>query len=70
VGIVGYIHQRPARVVKKKGKQEQIEWETRMLVGPHDDYETKDRTGRLGRVVRRPNMQIMIEAARGSEGDE
>lgn len=65
VDIVGYIYQRQARIVKGKGKKAKTstKWETRMLVGPHDDYETKDRTGNLGHVVRSPDMTKLLEAA-------
>jgi hypothetical protein len=45
--------------VKKvgKGKKETIKWEARMLVGDHEDYETKDRTYRAG--LHRPSTRAM-----------
>jgi hypothetical protein len=70
VEIMGRVYRRPVR--RGKGKKETIVWQTRMLVGDHEDYETKDRTGQLGEVVRNPTMQMMIEASKHlpEEGDE
>lgn len=72
VDVIGYIHQRQVRFVKKSKNEKEkpkttTKWETRMLVGPHDDFETKDRTGRLGHIVRNPNMQKMLDAAFSDE---
>lgn len=58
VGIIGRLYQRE---VKPKGAKT-TKWETRMLVGPHEEYDTKDRTGALGRVVRNPNVPDIIRA--------
>jgi phage nucleotide-binding protein len=64
VGIMGRMYKRPVRTVKKVGKRkkETIKWEARMLVGDHEDYETKDRTYELGYIVRQPSMKKIIKA--------
>jgi phage nucleotide-binding protein len=56
VDIIGYVHQAEVRAVNKRTKRETTKHEHRMLVGPHDNYITKDRTGQLGRIVRNPNL--------------
>lgn len=61
VEIMGRVYRRGVR--KGKGRREKTVWETRMLVGDHEDYETKDRTGQLGYIVREPTMDMMIEAS-------
>jgi len=68
VGIIGRCYRRGRRV--GRGKKETIEWETRCLVGDHEDYETKDRTGQLGYVVRDPSTYKFIEAWRNSPPEE
>jgi phage nucleotide-binding protein len=60
VGIMGRMYVRAVRT--GKGKREKVKWEARMLVGDHDDYETKDRTNQLGYIVRNPTMKKIIEA--------
>lgn len=65
VDIMGRVFRRPRRV--GKGKAEKIVWETRMLVGDHEDYETKDRTGQLGYIVRNPTMPKFIAASNNLE---
>jgi hypothetical protein len=60
VQIIGRIYQKEVRKVKKGSKKEVKRWETRMLVGPHDEYTTKDRTGALGRIVSNPNVPDII----------
>jgi hypothetical protein len=67
VDIIGRIYQREVRVVSKTKKKEVKGWEARLLVGPHDEYTTKDRTGSLGRIVRNPTIPMMLEAADLSE---
>jgi hypothetical protein len=61
VGVMGRIYGREVKVKNKKGKRS-TKWEDRMLVGPHEDYDTKDRTNQLGRIVRNPTMPQVIEA--------
>lgn len=68
VQIMGRIYMRPVR--KGKGKAEKTVWETRMLVGPHEDYETKDRSYKLGHIVRNPTMQMLIEASAFIKSEE
>jgi hypothetical protein len=63
VEIMGRMYVRDVKVGDKKTKKTKRVSESRMLVGDHDDYETKDRTGQLGYIVRNPNMQMMIEAS-------
>lgn len=69
VDIIGRTYQKEVRTVKKEGerRKEIKTWESRMLVGPHDEYTTKDRTGALGRIIRKPTMQQIIDAAASSE---
>jgi hypothetical protein len=66
VEVIGRVYQREVRAVRNK--REVKAWETRLLVGPHDEYVTKDRTGSLGRIVRNPTIPSIIEAA--SSGEE
>lgn len=73
VDIIGRTYQKEVRVGKKKGKKkgsEEKHWEARMLVGPHEDFITKDRTGQLPRIVRRPTVPMFIKAARSIEEEE
>ena len=69
VDVIGRMYQKEVRSTKKvKGKKKEVKvWENRMLVGPHDQYETKDRTGALGRIVSNPTMPQIIEAAFSKE---
>jgi hypothetical protein len=63
VGIIGRVYQKEVKV-KKKGKR-QTKWVTCMLVGPHDEYESKDRTadsGVLGRITVNPTGKKIIES--------
>jgi hypothetical protein len=60
VGIIGRVYKREVRV-GEKGKTK-TKWEPRMLVGDHEDFESKDRTGVLPRVVRNPTLGTIIEA--------
>lgn len=61
VDVIGRIYRKERRWAAKGGK-EKVRWETRMLVGPHDDYVTKDRTGVLGRIVVEPSIPNILEA--------
>jgi hypothetical protein len=61
VDIIGRVYQAQVRTVPKGKKKEEKTWETRMLVGPHDEFVTGDRTGALGRIVRKPSVNKMIE---------
>lgn len=60
VGVIGRIYQRELTTTVK-GKEKSV-WEPRMLVGPHESYITKDRTGNLGRIVRNPTVPKIIAA--------
>lgn len=70
VGIIGRLYQ--SEVKKKVKGKTKSDWETRLLVGPHEEYDTKDRTGQLGTVVRNPTMSKVIAAwdARPDDDDE
>lgn len=57
--IIGRLYKREVRVAGKKGKEIK-KWETRMLVGPHDEYITKDRSNALGRIMRNPTVPEII----------
>lgn len=59
VDIIGRMYQREVRGTKNK-KEVSI-WEPRMLVGPHEEFTTKDRTGVLGRIMRNPSIPKIIE---------
>lgn len=68
VDVIGRAYKKEVRT--GKGKKEKSTWEPRMLVGPHDEFITKDRTGKLGRIIRRPSVPKILEAAFGEEDDE
>lgn len=61
VGIIGRIYQQQVKIRNKKTKAITERWEVRMLVGPHDTFDTKDRTGALGNVLRNPTLAAIIE---------
>lgn len=65
VGIIGRIYKKEVRATSK-GKEVRG-WETRLLVGPHDEYTTKDRTGVLGRIMREPTIPKILQAMDGEE---
>lgn len=69
VDVIGRMYMKEVRT-GKKGKKEKHIWEPRMYVGPHDQFETKDRTGSLGQIVRNPTVPKVIEAAFSSEEEE
>lgn len=72
VDVIGRTYVKEVRTAKKsKGKKskEKKEWVPHMLVGPHDYYETKDRTGELGRIVKNPTVPLLLEAAGLGEED-
>ena len=60
VGIIGRLYQKEIKK-KVKGKRKTA-WATCMLVGLHEEYESKDRTGALGRIVVNPTGPKIIEA--------
>ena len=70
VDIIGRTYHKEMRRGSKKKRTEKKIWEPRMLVGPHDDFVTKDRTGKLPRIVRRPTVPMMIEAAQSMDEEE
>ena len=61
VDIIGRCYQREIRGTRN-GKEVK-KWEPRMLVGPSDEFTTKDRTGVLGRIVRNPTVPTILQAA-------
>lgn len=65
VSIIGHMFQHQVRVVDKSTKKETKRWYPHMLVGPHSEYPTGDRTGSLRPVVRNPTMDSFIEAYKG-----
>lgn len=67
VGIIGYIYQGKVVVGNKKKKKTEEKWVPKLLVGPHANYKTKDRTGLLGRTMTLPTMSQIIEANDASE---
>lgn len=71
VEVIGRVYQREVRTAKKGDKKETTKWETRMLVGAHEDYDTGNRTGtKLPRVIRNPTMKMMIEASQPKENPD
>jgi hypothetical protein len=68
VGIIGRVYKKEVRTVDAKRKKEVSKWETRMLVGPSDEFITKDRTGQLGRIMRNPTMAQIIAAWGSNNG--
>lgn len=65
VDFIGRIYTREVRVVK--GKKTTKAWRTLMLIGPHDVYLTKDRSGVLPRIVPNPSIPQMIAATESEE---
>lgn len=68
VEVIGRVYQKEIRVVNKKTKKEVGKWETRMLIGAHDEYDTGNRIGlELPRIIRNPTMTQVIEASLNKE---
>lgn len=64
VGIVGRLYQKEVKIKTKRGKRK-TRWITCMLVGPHEEYESKDRTagsGVLGRIAVNPTGAMIIKS--------
>lgn len=57
--MVGVLGRMEPKVVKKAGKRRRVE---RFVVGPTDEYPTKDRTNNLGDVVVAPTMSKVLTA--------
>lgn len=70
VDIIGRTYKKEVRKGNKKKKTSETTWEPRMLVGDHDAFVTKDRTGQLPRIVRRPTVPMFIEAASHLDEEE
>lgn len=62
VSIIGRLYRAEVKYRKKGEKEIHTRWEDRMLVGPDDEFDTKDRTNNLGQVVRRPTVAQVIQA--------
>jgi hypothetical protein len=69
VAIIGRTYVGKVKVADKKKRKSEVKWVPKMLVGPHDRFETKDRTGALGDIVLNPSMPKIIEAS-GLDGEE
>ena len=65
VDIIGHIFKREVRTIDRATRREEIAWRTLLLVGDHEDYESKDRTGNLPRVVVNPTVPKIIKASKG-----
>lgn len=63
VEIIGRTFKRKIRVGDPGSRKERKIWVPLMLVGPHEDYVTKDRTGNLPDVVVRPTVPKFIAAS-------
>jgi len=64
VNFIGHMRVKKVRSVNKKTKKETSRWVPVMLIGPDDNYVTKDRSFQLGRFVIEPKMSQIIEAAK------
>lgn len=62
VGIIGRIYAQEVKLRHKSTKEITTKWQDRLLVGPHEEYTTKDRTNSLGPIIRNPTMKIIKEA--------
>lgn len=68
MGSVSYIGRIYSQEVKTRNKTTKVitkKWEDRLLIGPHEEYDTKDRTNSLGGsegVLRNPTMAKVITA--------
>lgn len=67
VDFIGHIRSKEVRSVNKKTKKETKAWRTIMLIGPHETYLTKDRSGVLPRLVVDPSIHGIIAAASSNE---
>lgn len=67
-GIVGRLFTKEVRV-KKQGKVIK-KWSDHLLVGPHEAFDTKDRTNELDRVVRNPTMSLILDAWNSDNNQE
>lgn len=67
VGIIGriYLRETPQKNLKSKTK-----WEARMLVGPHEDYDSGNRIEGLPNIIRNPTMPKIIKAWRINPPEE
>lgn len=61
VDMIGHIYKKQRRVALKGGREKVI-WEPRILVGPHDEYITKDRIleGKHN-IIRNPDLGKIVE---------
>lgn len=64
VEFIGRMYMREVEVKKRRaGKVRRVsQWEARMLVGPHELYDTGSRDLPLPRIIRNPTMQQIINA--------
>lgn len=71
VGIIGRTYKRKVIKRNKKTKKKTRKWEFRILIGDHEDYETKDRIySGLGPVVANPTVPKFVEAATSTKTEE
>jgi hypothetical protein len=69
VDFIGHIRSKEVRAVNKRTKKEVKKWRTIMLIGPHETYLTKDRSGVLPRFMVDPSIPAIIEAANTLEDE-
>lgn len=67
-GIVGRVF--PQQVKKRVNGKVRKVWEDRLLVGPADEFDTKDRTNALGEVVRNPTLPQLIKVWQDNPPDD
>jgi AAA domain len=69
VSIIGRVYKKKVVKRNKKTKAKTRKWQFRLLIGDHEDYETKDRAfSGLGPIVVEPTMTKLIQAATSTEG--
>ena len=64
VNFIGHMRVKKVRSVNKKTKKETAKYLPIMLIGPDEEYITKDRSYMLGRFLVKPTMSQIIEAAK------
>lgn len=69
VDFIGHIRAKEVRSVNKRTKKEVKKWRTIMLIGPHETYLTKDRSGVLPRLMADPSIPAIIQAANSLEDE-
>lgn len=70
VQVIGRAYKKEVVTTKGKRRKKSGKWEFRLFVGDHEEMDTKDRTGSLGKVLRSPSVPKIIKAVTVQEEDE